>query len=226
MNFLSHYYFDRNKNNPYEVLGMVLPDLLKNANKSWNIFPEKYPLINTIHDTDSALLNGWKRHLLVDKVFHNSEFFLHHQHQIKLKIIDAVKKSKVKPFFIGHITIELILDNLLITQNKINVNEFYRQLQQVDPILLDRFLVQNGIKETEMFFKFFDMFIKEQYLHSYAQPENITYALKRVCMRIWNSPFTQQQEISLTEIIINYIKHLEEEFIIIFDLIESQLLND
>lgn len=226
MNFLSHYYFDRNKNNPYEILGMILPDLLKNVNKSWNIFPEKNPLVNSINAADIYLLNGWKRHLLVDKVFHNSEFFLYHQHQIKLQIKDIIKESKAKPFFIGHITLELILDNLLITQNKIIVDDLYKQLQKVNPTLLNNFLIQNGIKETEIFFKFFDMFIQEKYLHSYAQPENITYALKRVCMRIWNSPFTLQQEKSLTEVIITYIKHLEEEFIIIFDLIESQLLND
>ena len=34
MNFLSHYYFDRDVTNCYHILGIVLPDLLKNADKT------------------------------------------------------------------------------------------------------------------------------------------------------------------------------------------------
>jgi hypothetical protein len=41
MNFLSHFYFDRHCDDPHLVLGAVLPDLVKNARKDWNLQPER-----------------------------------------------------------------------------------------------------------------------------------------------------------------------------------------
>ena len=41
MNFLSHYYFDRTETNCYHILGTVLPDLLKNADKTIVLHPEE-----------------------------------------------------------------------------------------------------------------------------------------------------------------------------------------
>jgi hypothetical protein len=41
MNFLSHFYFDRHSEDPHLVLGAVLPDLVKNARKDWNLHPER-----------------------------------------------------------------------------------------------------------------------------------------------------------------------------------------
>lgn len=60
MNFLSHYYFDRDINNCYHILGIVLPDLLKNADKNIILHPEK------LHHPDkniNSIIAGWNKHL-------------------------------------------------------------------------------------------------------------------------------------------------------------------
>ena len=67
MNFLSHYYFDRDTTNCYHTLGTVLPDLLKNADKTILLHPEK------LHHSDpeiSDMIAGWKKHVKVDRYFH------------------------------------------------------------------------------------------------------------------------------------------------------------
>src|SRR5882672_11051779 len=111
MNFLSHFYFDRDTDNCYLVLGTALPDLLKNADKTVIIHPQKL-----IHANPSInkIIQGWNKHLEVDRYFHSSEFFTHHSHRLKLKLLPAIEGSSVKPFFLGHIALELILDNLLL----------------------------------------------------------------------------------------------------------------
>jgi hypothetical protein len=222
MNFLSHYYFDRAKTNSYEVVGMVLPDLLKNADKGWNAHPEKHEYLFK-SDDHLALLNGWKRHLAVDQLFHDSTFFKYHQHQIKLQIIETLKGSPVKPFFLGHISLELMLDSLLMAHQMINVDRFYTHLDHVETFVLEEFLIINGIKNTDRFFHFLEIFKKEKYLFSYINPEKITYALRRICMRLWEKPFTLEQETALTYSLLNYKKSLSEEFIFIFDRIDAQL---
>lgn len=222
MNFLSHYYFDKNNTNNYEVLGSILPDLLKNANKTYNIYPEKKESLFSGY-IEKSILNGWKKHLLVDKIFHNTSFFFFHQHQLKLELRNIIKDSPVKPFFLGHITLELILDHLLIIENKIKVDKLYEHLQSVSNENIQTFLEKNGIEYTDKFFLFFERFKKEQYLNSYVDVKNITYSLKRICMRVWDNPFNAKQEEEITEIISLYISKLREEFILIFEEIESQL---
>ena len=90
-------------------------------------------------------------------------------------------------------------------------------------------LLRNGSRklhfglDLNQFFRFFNMFIKEEYLYSYAQSEKITYALKNICKRIWKNPFTSAQEEALTKSLLTYKVGLSEEFIFIFETIDAQL---
>jgi len=90
--------------------------------------------------------------------------------------------------------------------------------------MMDEFLTAAGLKNTAVFFKFYDDFKKSRYLHSYAETPKITYALKRICMRVWNNPFTSAQEAQMTGILMTYRKSLKACFMEIFDEIGSKLI--
>lgn len=214
MNFLSHFYFDRHTTNCYHVLGTVLPDLLKNADKTIILHPEKhfYPDGPTHH-----IYNGWMKHLAVDRHFHNLEFFATHSHQLKLHLRPAITGSPVKPFFLGHIALELILDNLLLTTQQITVDDFYNHLNSCNDDVITEFLSVSGMKNPEVFIRFFHKFKTDSYLHTYAQTEKVAYALKRICMRVWNNPFTPEQEAAMNEVIINYREILLPGFLSVFE---------
>jgi hypothetical protein len=220
MNFLSHYYFDRDTTDCYFTLGTVLPDLLKNADKTIILHPEKLvhanPKVNSI-------IAGWNKHLLVDKYFHTSAFFLHHSHALKNLLTPAIAGSPVKPFFLGHITIELILDNLLITTDKINVEDFYNHLDSCDVEIINEFLAFAGMKSTAIFAKFYQEFKRSRYLHTYANLEQVTYALKRICMRVWRDPFTPEHELAMTEVVLAYRLQLLDSFMEIYAEIGEKL---
>ncbi len=223
MNFLSHYYFERDNANCYFVLGTVLPDLLKNADKSIVLHPEK------LTHTDARvnqLINGWKKHLLVDKYFHSSKFFLFHSHALKLALSPVISGSPVKPFFLGHIAIELILDNLLLTGKLVDADNFYSHLQSCDDSVIDEFLRFSGMTNTNVFFKFFEHFKKERFLHSYERAGQISFALKRVCMRVWQNPFTPAQEQAVNDVILSYREGIKGDFISVFDDVAMQLAGE
>jgi hypothetical protein len=220
MNFLSHFYFDRETDDCYHVLGTVLPDLLKNADKTIILHPEK--LIH--HNKDiNGLINGWNKHLEVDRYFHSSNFFLTHSHQLKKELAPAIAGSPVKPFFLGHIALELILDNLLLTMQKITVNDFYSHLEGCNDTVIGEFLTFAGLKDPAVFFKFYEGFKKSRYLFSYAETKEIAYALKRICMRVWKDPFIPQQEDDMNTILVAYRATLLNEFMSIFDEIAGKL---
>ena len=220
MNFLSHYYFDREAADCYHILGTVLPDLLKNADKTLILHPEK------LHHKDNAInsiVAGWKTHLDVDRYFHSSDFFIHHSHQLKKMLLPIIEGSPVKPFFLGHIAIELILDNLLITTGKISVDGFYSHLNACDDEVIREFLTLSGMKEPAVFIRFFDDFKESRYLETYAETIKIAYALRRVCMRVWKNPFTPEQELNMNEILEHYRLAVMDEFMVIFDEIDLKL---
>lgn len=222
MNFLSHFYFDRNTPNAHIVLGTILPDLLKNANKNWNVHPEKHPALFEKSGLDT-LLHGWKRHLQVDLFFHSSDFFTVKTQELKQLLIPILTDSPVRPSFLAHIGVELLLDHLLIEHQKVAINSFYDHLEAVNNDDLTVFLRQCNIEDTELFFKFFNSFKSSRYLLSYQKLENISYALQRICMRLWEHPFTEKNTYDLTSVLEFYKIQLEIDFMVIFEEIEIRL---
>lgn len=223
MNFLSHYYFERNESDHHLVMGIVLPDLVKNAHKDWNLNPQKKPELFFDHKDENAILKGWNRHLEVDRLFHCSAFFISETAVIKEFLMPALQSGPVKPFFLAHIGLELVLDHLLTVQQLVNIDQFYQQLQRANDTSLRSFLEKAGIEDIDAFSKFLSGFISSKYILSYQKIENIAYALSRICMRLWPAPFTEEQVKILTEQLILYRDDVEDRFITIFNEIERKL---
>lgn len=223
MNFLSHYYFEKQEADCHLVIGIVLPDFIKNAHKDWNLNPHKEEHLFLDCPKETAILKGWKRHLEVDRLFHCSDFFASQTAVLKQLMMPAMHSGPVKPFFLAHIGLELILDHILTTKGLVNINRFYDQLHQANSSSLTSFLTKAGIDDMDLFSNFLNGFISSRYLLSYQKIENISYALNRICMRLWNDPFTDVQLKQLTESLIVYRDSIESDFMSIFDEIEKKL---
>lgn len=215
MNFLSHFYFDRHCNDPNIVLGTVLPDLVKNARKDWNLHPEKREVLFT-GAMEISILRGWKRHLTVDRHFHNSAFFVKHTNAIRMAITPVLVHSQVRPSFLAHIALEVMLDSILLMDNVLDADQLYANLRRSDRTSLTNFLELNMMDDIVHFFKFFDKFLEINYLNSYREVHNIMYALNRVCMRIWPDPLTDTEMLQLSAILLAYHKVLHKCYMEIF----------
>lgn len=223
MNFLSHYYFDRTSDDAYVVMGTVLPDLIKNASKEANLYPQKNEFLFKGNPDEESLLLGWKRHLAVDLLFHSSTFFLEKTTELKQLIKLIVEDTAVRPSFLAHIGLELLLDHLLVEQNLIQVNHFYDKLEKVKRESLSDFLEHGKLKNQEIFFNFLTKFISSKYLLSYQKLENISYALNRICMRVWPETLSERQ-LSLLTLKLGIFKAvLQKDFMEIFKEIERKL---
>ncbi|SFA46815.1 Protein of unknown function, DUF479 [Pedobacter suwonensis] len=224
MNFLSHYYFDRTSDDAYVVMGTVLPDLIKNASKEANLYPQKNEFLFKGNPDEESLLMGWKRHLAVDLLFHSSAFFLEKTTALKQLIKPIVEDTAVRPSFLAHIGLELLLDHLLVEQNLIQVNHFYDKLEKVKKDSLSDFLEHCKLKNPEIFFGFLTKFISSKYLLSYQKLENISYALNRICMRVWPETLSERQLNLLTLELGIFKAVLQKDFMEIFEEIEKKLI--
>jgi hypothetical protein len=206
------------------VLGAVLHDLVKNARKEWNLHPERMSE-QFSSNFESSILEGWRHHMIVDRSFHNSLFFAEHTAGIKKAIVPALKNSVVRPSFLAHISLELMLDSTLLTDNHIKAVDFYSHLKQSDREAINRFLKLNNIQDTSHFFNFFDKFIQSNYLESYRESNNIMFALNRICMRIWKDPLNENEMLTLGEILKDYHHNLLGNYMEIFEEINVKLID-
>lgn len=205
------------------VMGVVLPDFVRNAHKDWNLNPQRQEDLFMYDELHWSILRGWRKHLEVDRIFHSSHFFRDQTAVLKQIILPVFEDSPVKPFFLAHIGLELILDHLLVVNGLVNINTFYEQLNRANTPVLKSFLAKAGLKDEELFDQFLTRFISSRYLLSYQKIENITYALNRICMRLWRNPFTEAQLALLTQKLELYKVTVQEDFKLIFDVIEASV---
>lgn len=223
MNFLSHYYFTQNNNDPYFSLGSILPDLLRNYNGSWKIKPEKEVDKFGENPHFDSLLKGWSLHLIVDKQFHTSTSFLRESSALRKRLVTVFTRLPIRPFFLAHIGYELMLDSLLIQNKLVNTDDFYREIEDCDPTIILDFLRTTGIKDPSGFAGFLNSFIESRYLESYSESKNIVYALDRIGRRIWCEKFNEN-EIKESTLVFQELKEsLNSTFIKIFEEIKGSI---
>lgn len=223
MNFLSHYYFTQSDHDPYYTLGSILPDLLRNHNNTWKIFPEKEPKKFTNHPQLLSLLKGWKLHLHVDKIFHSSSIFTSTCSNLRKDLVPIFTRLPIRPFFLAHVGYELLLDSLLIQNKEVDTEAFYQELASCEPEIIRKFLRLSGFSEPEGFQVFLDAFIESKYLNSYAQSKNIIYALDQIGRRVWKEPFNQTEKEQATLLFDSIKVALDANYTAIFEEIECSM---
>jgi hypothetical protein len=115
------------------------------------------------------------------------------------------------------------LDNLLLTTGKVSVDGFYALLGGCSNEIIRQFLNFAGLQDTDKFFRFYEKFKSNRYLDTYVDTQQIAYALKRICMRVWDDPFTPEHEKDMSAIITTYREGIYDDFILIFDEITTLL---
>ena len=73
MHFLSHYYVDRGYDNPYHVLGALLPDISPHFTRTYNSVIRRHEW--DLDGDAGEIHKGVLRHYYVDAQFHSSLYF-------------------------------------------------------------------------------------------------------------------------------------------------------
>lgn len=225
MNFLSHFYFERFATNAERIVGGLLPDLLKNADKSFFLKPRQFedklldnPLLQQIYI-------GWNRHIEVDRLFHNSTYFFHHTHQLKLKIQPSLVGLPIRPSFMAHIALELLLDHILTQQKAVSIDKFYGAMSQVNEDAIRKFLTINQLSDIPKFERFYHQFIEWKYMYDYAHIERIAGALFNICKRVWKFDVSEDQKKLLTDQLVSYLHHDMSDYLEIYQYIQYELVD-
>jgi hypothetical protein len=182
MNFFSHFLVDSIPGNPTYNAALIAPDLFRHFLSKNNRFDWK----KIIHQPQYAPENlknfcqGSIQHINRDALFHQSDFFetIYQNHRTqweKLHETEGVQRW----WFTLHVSIELIIDKLLIENNLDNLVFFYSTLENETKTYLE-FLDIVEHPEKEKFITRFNRFKESQYLFHYRNMEGILYALFKI----------------------------------------------
>ena len=223
MNFVSHYYFERYVHEPERVLGGILPDLLKNADKSYSFQPQRFEEFLFSHPQTRAISEGWYRHVEVDKIWHNCDYFLTHSHELRKRIDPVIADLPVRASFLAHVSMEILLDHLLVANQVINLARFYEHLEAANRTAINMYLKHIGLEDSSKFFNFYDRFLQSQYMYDYGQIENLSHALFNICKRVWNFNTQSVHHQLLTEVLADYTNNYLMDYKDVFQYVKSNL---
>lgn len=197
MNFLAHYYFDHQEGRPEYNLGLIFPDIVRN-------FVPRTKLSLTIdipkQNKEYDILQGCIQHVESDKVFHAWQGF-HDLMDIVTQKIRASKYPIGRDWFVSHILVELTMDYYLLQKQSNLATMLYTDFAMVDTKVIDSFLAHHQFSKFEQFHSGYAHFMKLRYLESYAESDNIVYALGKICTKMKLEPFSEQQKALLQSII-------------------------
>ncbi|MEM6801720.1 MAG: hypothetical protein AAF696_09990 [Bacteroidota bacterium] len=227
MNFLSHYYLDRDLDNSWFFLGVSTPDLVSIFNRNVRLKKNKMPLIRETENTEAEIsfYNGCLRHIEVDGIFHSSEFFREETQRISKILTDAYLPEEIsRAFFVAHVAFELILDKILIQETPGLVESFYGHMEKHS---LDQQLqMTEWVARTKLpgYKGFLHKFISRKYLSHYTDWDHVVYVLKKILMGVGVKPIEFLHDRKFIYLMEEYEEGLAERCFLGFSQLNGQLL--
>lgn len=188
MNFLAHYYLDRQSDDSLFVIGLVTPDLVSLYDRSIS-FRERNIRKRLegveLRKGEAALLQGVYRHFEADGIFHDSDFFKTESSFIAKKLRDTFGEAVVgRSFFVGHVLLELCLDRVIMEAIPNLLDRFYTHFQQVPVLEIARCTALIAGQPLEQYEPYISSFIEKAFLRKYVDPQHIVRVLRRILQMV------------------------------------------
>jgi len=218
VNYLSHYFFDRDEDNKYFNIGLILPDLARSHIAKLRINPYKNITFTT--KEIASMNDGCNKHFASDRKFHNWMTFVELTNKATDMIRESGDKDINRDYFITHIMVEILLDKILLDQNPTLADDFYAMIDNVEMDWILKFMRYAGLQDDELWKGQHKRFMKAAFLKSYTSVENVVAAVEGVCANLGMIELNDDQRNLLIEI----CEAIEPELARSIDALEIQLL--
>jgi|TARA_B100001059_G_C17764031_1_gene544530 hypothetical protein len=218
VNYLSHYYFDRDEDNKYFNIGLILPDLARSHIAKLRINPYKNITFTT--KEISSMNDGCNKHFASDRKFHNWMTFVELTNKATDMIRESGDKDINRDYFITHIMVEILLDKILLDKNPSLADDFYAMIDSVETDWILKFMRYAGLQDDELWKGQHRRFMKAAFLKSYTSIENVIEAVEGVCANLDMIELNDDQRNLLIEI----CETIEPELARSINALEIQLL--
>jgi hypothetical protein len=178
---------------PYFLAGTALPDWLQVSDRGVRVRPKHVePFVAADDPQLAALARGVMQHHADDAWFHASRAFFELSTDFTLELRAILPAdSGFRASFVGHVLVELLLDDALIAGKPELLDAYYDALAAVD-----RHAVQEGVgriapRQPERLAWFIERFLAERFLSDYADDGKLLVRLNQVMRRVRLPPLPE-----------------------------------
>ena len=184
MNYFAHAlnHLDR----PYFMAGTAIPDWLSVVDRKVRMRPRLLePWLTSSDEVQSAVAAGALQHLIDDDWFHATRGFVEVTSELTHLFRETLgADDRYHCGFLGHVGMELLLDGVLIDRYPQRFEEYWKELESVDPLLVEAAVNRMARIPTDRLAWLIDLYRREQFLRSYVNDESLLHRLNQVLRRV------------------------------------------
>jgi hypothetical protein len=183
MNYLAHSLACLD--DPYQLAGAAVPDWLGLTQPRLRCRSRQAaPFASAADSCFAAVARGVLRHHADDDWFHQAEAFCN----LSLEFARRVRRvtgdvDGMRPSFLGHILVELLLDAALLAEDRSRVDAYYAALRRIEPNIVASAVGAMIGADASALSSIIQRFTAMRFLYDYADDFRLTYRLNQVMRR-------------------------------------------
>ncbi len=172
------------------VAGTAVPDWLSVVDRRVRVRSRRILEHLDLLDVDlRTIAEGMLQHLHDDDLFHRSVRFVMLESELSSRFRRIMPdRFDHRPPFLGHIVIELLLDDFIAQQMPEVLNNYYAALSQVSPLQIQEAVNTVATRTTNHLAGFVQQFRTAQFLFDYADDTRLLGRLNQVMKRVTLPP--------------------------------------
>jgi hypothetical protein len=171
---------------PYFMAGTGVPDWLSVADRKVRVRLKAVERFEPDGDLQAAAVaRGIRQHLIDDDWFHRTPAFAELSWQLTVTVRDVLDGDDgLRPRFLGHILVEILLDDALIAADPAGLNAYYTALESVDTSLVQATVNRLAGKPTDKLARLIDHFSRLRILSDYRDDGKLLARLNQIMRRV------------------------------------------
>jgi hypothetical protein len=171
---------------PLLLAGTAVPDWLSVLDRRLRARDKSARRFLAAHDQRLVqVAAGVMRHHADDHWFHGTRAFAELSWQFTAAIRDRLPRDDgLRPSFLGHILVELLLDAELIRQDPARLAAYYRVLDRLDADFVAWAVGRITMRPAVQLARWIPRFSAERFLYDYAEDGKLLYRLNHVMQRV------------------------------------------
>lgn len=188
MNYFAHAHpwIDDPECEPHWLAGLAVPDWLPVAARRTKCRTKHVePALDDANPQRRALARGVAQHHADDAAFHEARAFVELSTSFSRTIATHCRDSTdLRASFLGHILVELLLDDTLIAGDSKRLNRYYELMGAIDAPWVAAEIQQFSGRNVGRLAEFIDKFVEIRFLADYAEDRLLVFRLNQVMARV------------------------------------------
>ncbi len=171
---------------PYFLAGTAVPDWLSVVDRKVRARGQRAaPLCDDADVRVAAVAGGIVQHHADDAWFHETRAFGELSWRFTVAVRDALAPDDtMRPSFLGHILVELLLDDALIRRDPERLERYYLAMESIDGAIVEQVVNRIAPRTTDRLAGFIALFCRERFLWDYADDGKLMMRLNQVMSRV------------------------------------------